>query len=202
MAISTYAELQGAIADWMARSDISAARVIDFITMFEAAANRRLRVRQMVTTDDITPSSGVGTLPTDYLSTVRLTWLGSATRELEYVHPDYLYAVYTTTPSGPPQHYTIQGSSLIVRPIDDTADLRLEYHQKVPALSDSNTTNWLLTAHPDVYLFGSLLESCSYTQDEKGLIWKARRDELFTEIERLSEKSKAPAIMRLWGSAP
>src|SRR5262245_15894630 len=75
MAITTYAQLQTAIASWLARSDLTAT-IADFITLFEAAANRRLRVRQMETSTNLTPSSGAATLPTDYLAWRRLTWAG------------------------------------------------------------------------------------------------------------------------------
>ena len=60
MAITTYAELQTAIANWLARDDLTT-YLPDFITLFEAAANRRLRVRQMETTATLTPSSGSAT---------------------------------------------------------------------------------------------------------------------------------------------
>jgi hypothetical protein len=40
------------------------------------------------------------------------------------------------------------------------------YSQKVPALSDSATTNWLLTSHPDAYLFGTLTMSATLTERE------------------------------------
>jgi hypothetical protein len=36
----------------------------------------------------------------------------------------------------------------------------------VTSLSDSVTTNWMLTANPDVYLYGALLEAQPYLQDD------------------------------------
>ena len=57
MALTSYAELQQAIADWLERADL-VARIPDFIALFEAAANRRLRVRQQEATVSLTPSSG------------------------------------------------------------------------------------------------------------------------------------------------
>ncbi len=59
----------------------------------------------------------------------------------------------------------------------------------MPALSDSTPTNWLLTAHPDLYLFGSMIEAEMFgVNDERAPPWKARRDEIFDEIEKLSNK--------------
>ena len=134
MSITTYAELQTAIASWLARSDLTAS-IPDFITLFEAAANRRLRVRQMESSTDLTPSSGEVALPADYLAWRRLTWTGSPRVELAYVAPSYLQAAYPSSPADTPRIFTIEGATLKVRPVSDTA-LEFLYYQKIPALSD------------------------------------------------------------------
>jgi hypothetical protein len=72
MAITTYSELQTAIGNWLDHS-LFTARVPEFIALFEAAANRRLRVRQMETSIDLTPSYGSAAVPTDYLAWRRST---------------------------------------------------------------------------------------------------------------------------------
>jgi hypothetical protein len=200
MAITTYSELKSAILDWMARSDFSTSQVEDTITLFEAVANRRLRVRQMEAEDTLTTTDGEDTLPTDYLTWRSLTYEADVAGELEYVDPKWLRASYPSTDSGTPQFFTIEGETLTVRPVDDTTDLTLRYYQKVPALSSGNDTNWLLTAHPDLYLFGSLVEANAFTQDEKALIWKARRDEIFQEIEMLHTKTRGPSAVKIFGT--
>src|SRR5207237_10453132 len=95
MTIQTYTDLQAAIASWIARADL-AASIPDFITLFESVANRRLRLRAQEATATLTPTSGVATLPADYLAWRRVTWTGQFARELEYVHPSYLHALYPT----------------------------------------------------------------------------------------------------------
>jgi hypothetical protein len=199
MALTNYTDLQAAIASWMVRSDLTSV-IPDFITLFEATVNRRLRVRQMETVGTITMSSGTGTLPTDYLAWKRLTWPGSTSMELDYVHPGYLKAAYPTSPAGTPQIWTIEGSSILTRPYDsNNTSLTFLYYAKVPDLA-TNSTNWLMTAHPDLYLFGSLVEAQAYVLDaEKAALWKLRRDELFFEIEKLSNKTQGPAAPRVMG---
>ncbi len=202
MSIGTYAELQTAVGNWLARADLAAGRLQEFIALFEAVANRRLRVRQMETSTTLTPSSGSATLPTDYLAWRRVTWAGDTRQELEYVHPSYLQALHPATEAGIPQLFTIEGSTLKVRPTSGT-DLEFDYFQKIAALSDSATTNWLLTAHPDLYLFGSLTEAAAFTLDlENGAIWKTRRDEMFNELEMLSNKSRGAGHIRVFGATP
>ena len=46
MALATYADLQGEIASWLRRADLSA-EIPTFIALAEAQMNRRLRVRPL-----------------------------------------------------------------------------------------------------------------------------------------------------------
>jgi hypothetical protein len=201
MAITTYAELQTAIGNWLDHS-LFAARTPEFIALFEASANRRLRVREQEASATLTPSSGAAPLPADYLMWRRVTWTGATRVELQYVHPSYLQAAYPSSPSDVPRIFTIEGSTLKVRPLDTTA-LEFDYFQKVPALSDSAATNWLLAAHPDLYLFGSLVEAEMFgVNDERAPVWKARRDEIFDEIEKLSNKTRGAGAVRVMGVTP
>jgi hypothetical protein len=159
-------------------------------------------VREQEGSTTLTPSAGAATLPADYLMWRRVTWTGSTRVELQYVHPSYLQAAYPSSPSDVPRIFTIEGSTLKVRPLDTTA-LEFDYFQKVPALSDSAPANWLLTAHPDLYLFGSLVEAEMFgVNDERAPLWKARRDEIFDEIEKLSNKTRGAGAMRVMGVTP
>lgn len=199
MAFTTYAELQTAIADQLARSDLTT-QIVDFIALFEAAACRRLRVRPMETSTTLTPASGSATLPTGYLGWRRVTWTGSARVELEYVHPSMLQALYPDTPTGIPAYFTIEGSTLKIRPTDTTG-LEFDYLAKTAAVSSS--LNWLFTNHPDAYFFGSLAEAYIYDKDpDTAVIWKARRDEVFDEIKLLNFREQGQMAVRVMGPTP
>jgi hypothetical protein len=96
-----------------------------------------------------------------------------------------------------------------VRPLDATA-LEFDYFQKIPALAsvapaNGTQTNWLLTAHPDLYLFGSLVEAEMFgVNDERAPLWKGRRDEIFDELDKLNHKTRggAPGAVRVMGVTP
>ena len=45
---------------------------------------------------------------------------------------------------------------------DDTYSIELSYCQRIPALSDTNPTNWLLNLYPDAYLYAALCEAQPY----------------------------------------
>lgn len=199
MAITTYALLQSSIATWLERADLGAV-IPDFITLFESHVNRTLRTRQMEASTSLTTVSGDATIPTDYLNWRSVTWAGNTSRELEYVTPTMLRARYNSTDAGTPTMFTIEGSTFVSRPVDDTTGFTFRYYQKVSPLSDANPTNWLLTAHPDAYLFGSLVEAHAYVPDaEKAILWKSRRDEVLGEIQRLSNVTRGGGQIRPLG---
>jgi hypothetical protein len=61
-------------------------------------------------------------------------------------------------------------------------------------LSDSNTTNWLLDDHPDLYLFGSLARAEAYLKDdERVAFWKSAEDEALSEVIREANQKRMPA---------
>jgi len=199
MAITTFAELQTALGVWL---DRSLTNITDHIALFEAQVNRRLLVRPQTTTATVTMSGGSGTLPTDYLEWKRVTWSGNPTRELEYVTPSLLSSVNASGTSDNPLYFTIEGSNLKVGPLSNTS-ISLLYSQKVPALSVSATTNWLLTAHPDAYLFGSLTMAATQTADaENGRAWNALTQNILGELWGLDFMQRGQMAQRPIGPTP
>jgi len=86
MSITTYTELKTAVENWLDHT-LFTARVPEFIALFEATANRRLRVQQQETQGPaLIPSAVNGSvpLPADYLAwraTTRADEVGEANRE-------------------------------------------------------------------------------------------------------------------------
>lgn len=198
MALASYDDLQTQVGNWLARDDL-AAYIPDFITLFEAAACRKLKVRLQETTANLTPSGGVATLPTDYLGYRRVTYTGSPIHELNYVAPP-IYAGYLNGGGGIPSVFTIEGTNLRVAPPDDTT-LTFDYFQKTAAVSGA--LNWLYANHPDAYLFGSLCEANAFNKDaEKAALWKARRDEVFAEIAALDFNERQGMAVRVMSCTP
>jgi hypothetical protein len=209
MTIANYSDLQTAVGNWLDHS-LFTARIPEFIVLFEACANRRLRVRQQEVVTPLTPNaSGFAALPADYLALRRVTWTGAPRVELAYVHPSYLQAAYPSAPVDVPRIFTIEGTTLKVMPLDQSP-LEISYFQKIPALAsvapgDGTQTNWLLSAHPDLYLFGSMVEAEAFgVNDERMPMWKARRDEIFDEIDKLNNKTRGgdPGAARVMGTTP
>jgi hypothetical protein len=167
-----YAALQTAVSDWAARSDTATvAAVPSLIDMATAMFNHGqqqmvpLRTREMLTSATLTPTNGVVTLPADYLQFRSVVSNASFIRDLEYVAPDFANVQFADGAAGLSTSFTIVGNSLNVYPISGS-DVLLSYYQKIPDLSGSNTSNWLLAKFPNIYLHASLLQLAMYVKDD------------------------------------
>jgi hypothetical protein len=199
MSFATIAGLKSAFTSWLGHS-LHSDNYDDFISLFEAAACRRMNVRENTTTATITMSGGVGTLPTNFLTAKSVKWTGSPAIILDYVTPEYLTDLYGDATEGTPRHYTIEGNQIRIGPSSDDS-LDLLYAQRTDAVS--STLNWLFTKHPDAYLFGGLCEAEAFgVNDERAALWKARRDEVFDEILRSDFRHRSPMAVRVNGVTP
>lgn len=192
MAITTYAELQTAVADWLNRSDLTAA-IPNFIALAEAQLNRELRHRKMVTRATLTVSSAYTNTPTDWLENIRFQLNTNPITPLVFSTPEQLIEdsqVYVT--SGQPMFFTVAGTQLQVLPTPDTSySAELMYYAKIPSLSVTNTTNWLLTEAPDIYLYATLVQSAPYLkEDERISTWAGIYQKLLSDIELSDERAR------------
>ena len=114
MAIANYTDLKAAIASWIVRTDLTT-QIPDFITLYEADANRRIRIRQNMTTAQLSLVQGTSsvTLPTDFLEDIELNYDDSA--EVLTRAPFDAIDRMQTTDSQPtrPALYAITGSAII-----------------------------------------------------------------------------------------
>jgi hypothetical protein len=162
--LATYSDLVTAItSDWPARTDL-AANVDQFIVLAEAIFNSKLRMRQMETTATLVPVSNLCTLPTDYIEYKRVVEVASIRRPLDYITEDAADRLYPDRASGLACNFTILGTQLMAFPLS-TNNIELTYYQKIPGLTSTNTTNWLLTAHPNAYLHACLLYVGEFIKD-------------------------------------
>lgn len=164
MALATYADLKASLASWLHRADLTAL-IPDFIALAEVQLNADLTARSMEASTTLTATAGSATvnLPTDLLDIKRLQVLGGFNRVLVYRSADEIAQDNPLGRSGMPEVFTVQGAKLELAPIPDSDyALELVYFQRIPALSDSNTSNWLLTICPNAYLYGALMAAQPY----------------------------------------
>ena len=164
MALTNYTTLKTSIANWLNRSDLSSEIADDFIVLTEADFNSKLRVRKMISSADVTINAESVALPTGFLQIRDFFILSGSTKHpLRYMTPPQMDQVKGTSQTGIPQAYTILGDNIRFMPKPDaTYTGKLNFYKKFDALSDSNATNFILTDHPAIYLYGSLFHAANF----------------------------------------
>ena len=175
MPLSNYTELTASIADTLNRDDLTAV-IPDFIKLAEAQLNRDLRHWQMEDRVIATANQQYLTLPNNFISPIRITMTASPTHTLELISPFDIskMRMQNSDNVGRPEFYAVVDGSFELYPTPD-ADyvVELVYYENIPDIA-ANTTNWLLTNYPDAYLYGSLLHSSPYLQeDQRVAVWNA-----------------------------
>lgn len=178
MTIQNYGQLKTAIGDWSTRPDLSGF-FPDYITMVESVFNygegepgdagyiAPLRCRQMEATATVTVTSSLGPLPSDYLETRRVQSTDSPPNTMTYVTPEWYSDAYPSGDTSDFLFYSILGSNIIAG-----ENVTFDYYQQIPTIvgtgSGDSATNWLLTAAPNAYLFGSLYYLTIFNKNQGG----------------------------------
>lgn len=165
--INDFPTLQSAVADWLHRADLTA-RIPDFIGLAEARISVDLRLSNQQKAVTGTSVGGIITLPTDFRQAQALfvPW-GGTERELPIRPP----ADVPKTQGVSTAAY-VQDSTILVN--GDDVDYRLVYFSGIPALTDDDPQNWLITVYPNVYLYASLLEAMPFLKDDGRInVWGA-----------------------------
>ena len=193
MAITNYTELQSAVADFLNRDDLTSV-IPTFISLAEAQMQRVIRHHKMMNRAEAQIENRYFALPADWLETARFHVRGDRTYRLELTSMDDMLQLRQANAdlTGRPSHFAHIGDQLEVYPTPDgTYSVELLYHQKIPALSDSNTTNWLLTDHPDVYLYGALMQSAPYLDDDQRMqVWSTLYGNAVQAVNQESKKAR------------
>lgn len=193
MPITTYTELKAAIADFLNRDDLSAT-VPTFISLAEADIQRRVRHWRMEKRSTAELDTQYSAIPADFVEVIRMYITSGDTKPLELISQGELLdrKRKNLNTSGSPSYYAITAGEIEVFPVPDgTYDLELYYISRIPSLSDSNASNWLLEQYQDAYLYGSLIHSAPYLKDDaRTQMWSALYQGAIDAINAESERSK------------
>lgn len=213
MAISTYATLQTAVANWLARDDLTL-RIPEFISLAEAKFNRELRCNQMekrstATVNLASTEPEFIALPGDF-QTMRRVRLSSVTGKprLDFLSgaqaDEYRYGISNV--ASRPKYFTIFGDEMELISTPDLAYTIEMVYRAYVGLSDTVTTNWLLTLAPDAYLYGTLMESAPYIKEDARIgTWAAGLKYAMDGLNSLSMDQAygaGPLVMRSSGQTP
>ena len=161
MAITTFDELKTAITTWTHRNDLTTVAA-DFVALAEAKFKRRIRHPRMQKRAQATVTDGWLALPTDFLDLVYLEVDSRKLLQFDYGELDDEFGDNTGQAVG----YAIVDEQMRIAPYEATKTAEIVYYAELAALSDSNTSNWLLAEYPDLYLYACLIEAGNYLHDE------------------------------------
>ena len=194
MAISTFAELKTASANWLDRSDLTD-RIPEFIVLAEARFNRILRIRDMETVSTAI-STVAGTreysLPTGFVQMKEFHLSTDPITPLSYITPEMMSRMWAGSSKAKPQVFTIIADNVRLGPNPDAVyTTSMLYYKKFTALSASNTTSDMLTNNPDVYLYGTLLEAEPFIMnDERVALWATAFKQAIDDIQFQDNKDR------------
>jgi hypothetical protein len=197
MAISNYSELKSAIADWLDRTDLTDS-IPNFIALTEARHKRDFKLRRLETrvTANTVADQEYYSLPDNYIAMRNIQLNTNPKTSLEYLTPEQMDRVYAGSMKGKPKAYSIMVNDIQLRPTPDGVyQIELLYYKHVNPLSDSNATNEILDNHPDIYLYGALVEAEPYLQNDKRIqTWASFYDRAKKDIIDSNERDRHSGV--------
>jgi hypothetical protein len=191
----TYTDLSSKVTDWLNDANLSS-KVDDFILLAEARFNRVIRHTDMENFTVISPSSETAPLPAGAVG-IKMLWIdGAPDDQLEELSLPALKQIYGGQ-SGTPRAYAVAGGNVFFGPApSDTITVQCVYYQALPNVSATTTTNWLLTSHPDIYLYACcLMAEARGWNDGRIPLFKAALDEALAELTTAGQQKR-------YGGAP
>lgn len=183
MSFTDYTGLVAEVGDWLDRADLTAS-IPGFVALCESRLNRLLRVRAMEKRVTLTATGETVAVPVGFKRARSLFAVGTPNRELQSISADAIPQNYSGASGEVEAYALIEGFIYLAPPPASSTDLVLTYYEKIPALTSTAPTNWLLTRHPDAYFYGTLLAAEAYlTNDARLPIWSQAFDNVIAEIQ-------------------
>lgn len=193
MALSNYTELQSSVANWLNRSDLTTEITGDFIVLTEKDFNSKLRIRKMVESDSsFSINAETVALPSGFLQVRDLFILSGGTKyALRYMTPPQMDEIRGSSSTGMPSVYTILGDKFrFASKPDSTYTATINFYKTFDPLSDSNTSNYILTNHPQIYLYGSLYHAAQFLGGVEPQKVQAWQQNYVTALERVERNDR------------
>lgn len=201
--IANYTDLKALLSEWLGRTGDTTldGRADAFIQLFEAefTSDPEMRTFEMEEVDTHTITAAASALPTGFLEMIRLQVAGVTNvpnRVLTYITPQraaLLDAQQASNSAGASKFYTVLAGQIFLCPqkyAPTGALLEMAYYKFAP-LSVTNTTNWLLTNYPNIYLYGSLMQAAAYIDDKDTVAqWAAGMTSAIAKLGKSDRKRK------------
>ena len=197
MAITTYDELKASIANWLNRDDLTAV-IPDFIALAEAQIARDVRHWRQEKRVSTTANERYENLPIDWLEMIQIQL--SAGGRLQAISAEGLQKLREESSTAQkPKYYRLTSDQIELYPVPDTSyEISMQYYARIPALTSTDTANWVLTYYPDIYLYGSLLHTAPYlADDQRTTVWASLYKAAVDALNQDNEKSRVSGPLRM-----
>lgn len=192
--IATYQALCSKVQDFLVRrgDDEVIRQIPTYIQLAEADMNRRVRHWRMQAVADQTATDGILALPGDWLEAVSVH-AGAALSFLPVTQLDDL----AESTGSDPVYYTVRGSNIEIMP-EYSGAVKHTYYQRIPALTATDNTNWMLAYNPDCYLYGALIHSAPHLQEDARIAtWSSLYDAAIDRSNSDGRGNSGPMRMRI-----
>jgi len=201
MALVNYGDLKTSLANWLGRSDLTTP-IPDFVTLAHKQLMRDLRGHLRLQKRDAAFSitGEYVDAPSDFLELVSMHLNTTPKVEITFLAAGQQTSAYSSG-SGEPKFVSLAGDTTAgtenfrFAPVPDaTYAATIEYYASLTffaADSGATGTNWILTDHPQLYLYGSLLQAAAYIGDDPRVpLWKAAYDEALAQVKASGNRAR------------
>jgi hypothetical protein len=186
--ITSYNTLLTEIANWSARSDLTAS-IPGFVQNWEEEFYNEPDNwgAWMETALSVSISSGVAAVPADYLG-LKIAYIsGQTSAPLKRISLDQLYQRYPRSlGNGQAVYIARNGANFEFGPESSDGTLAGTYYAKPTALrSDGDGVNYLITHEPHLCLYGSMAQLELFLKnDGRNLVWQPKYDRALDAYRR------------------
>lgn len=212
MGLGTYTDLKQAIADHLDQ-DLTV-EIDDFIDLVEARNKQEIQlsdriippvlIRDMLSRSSLTVNARFVSLPSGFLVGETLRLLTNPVTVLTEVNLHEMNRVRKET-TGTPEFYTIHEQIEFDVTPSESFSGEIVFYQEVTALSSSNETNAILTAAPNIYLYGALEAAAPFLlNDERIATWRGFYLEARAGLSGVDRRARniGPLVSRIIGARP
>ena len=208
--ITDYQSLKDTVGRWLARETdtVFTSEVATFIQLAEAQMHNDLRARETICRAQGILNEEFEWLPESFLEMHQVSLITSNAANndqvwtpLGFVEVDDLLKKRAAGGITSVEFYTVYGEQIrFTHPPsgDDIPPLEFEmvYWGRFSALNDTDNVNSILTAYPQIYLYGSLLQAEAFVMNDQRLaLWKSSYDGAVETANSVAEKRRGTSAV-------
>lgn len=177
MALDSFDGLKAEIEDYLDHDDV-AAKAGTFVRLAEAKFAREIRIREMIQRAQVSLDDRYLALPARFVQMRRLRLLSAETTGPRLVAAPEEVTIEeldgkARLDAGLPGYFTVHEEIEFDRAPEEAITAEMVYFAHFRPLGDDYPANGLLTAAPDIYLYGALAEAEPYLgEDERIALWR------------------------------